>query len=80
MIARFTQSVGVPSIAKTFGPIGVDAQRTTKRQRVADGARLLNRGDDRHVAERRERVGQRLDPFRVHAIVIGHEDSGHWNH
>ena len=80
VIARFTQSVGVPSTAKTFGRDGVDPQRPPQRQRMADGAGFLNRRDDGHVAERRERVGQRTDSLRVHAIIIGHENSGHGNH
>ena len=80
VIARLTQSVGVPSIGEDVRANRIDAKRTTKRERVADGARLLNRGDGRHVAERGEHGGQGLDPFRVHTIVIGHENSGHWNH
>ena len=38
----------------------LETQRASQRQRMADGARLLHRRDDGHVAETAESVRQRL--------------------
>jgi hypothetical protein len=35
---------------------------------------------DQHVPKRFERGSERVNPLGMHAIVIGHEDSGHENH
>ena len=45
---------------------------------MADGTGFLNRGNNGHIAERRERVGRALI-LRVHTIVVGYKNSGHWN-
>ena len=37
------------------------------------------RRDDRDLAERRQRGGERANSFGVHAIVIGDQNSRHWN-
>jgi hypothetical protein len=58
-IARFTQSVGVPSMPNVRGRNRLDAQWPAQRQRVADGTGLLHRRDDRDVAEMPERGGKR---------------------
>ena len=57
----------------------VDSKRTAKRQRVADRARLLNGGHDRDLTKGRHGRGQRPNPLRVHAIVIGYENPSHQN-
>ena len=76
-IATLTQSVGVPSTAKTSGPHRFEPQRPAQRQRMADRARFLDRGDDGHLAERRQRIGERVYPLGMHAVVIGDENSRH---
>jgi hypothetical protein len=60
-----------------LGPDGFDAQRSAKCQGVSDRAGLLNRGDHHDLAQRPERVRERLDAFRVHTIVVGHEYARH---
>src|SRR4029079_17156982 len=57
----------------------INPQRTTECEGMTDGTRLLNWGDHRHIAERRERTGQRLNPLRVHTIVVGYKNSRHEN-
>ena len=63
---------GVHAIGDVLEP-----QRTPQRQRVADRARLVHRRDDGHLAERRERVGERRDALRAVAVVVGDENATH---
>ena len=51
-----------------------DAQRAHQRLLVADG-RLVGVGrDDRHVADRVERLLEREEAARLDAVVVGHQD------
>ena len=77
-MARLTQSVGVPSTAKTFGPIVSMRSGRRKRECVSDRARFLNGGNDGDVAEWSQCISQSLDSFRMHSIVIGHQNARHW--
>jgi hypothetical protein len=47
---------------------------------MPNGTRFLGGRDNRHVAERPYGIGQRLNPFGMHAVVIGHENVGHQNY
>jgi hypothetical protein len=44
---------------------------------VADRARFVERRNDRHVAERAERRGQRSNSLGPIAVVIRNQDEGH---
>ena len=75
--ARLTQSVGVPSTPYTPSRDVLDAQRAAQRQRVADGARLLQRRDDNNIAEGPYGGGQRVNSVRRNPIVIGDQNERH---
>ena len=55
----------------------LEPERTGDGQRVADRARLPQRGDDGDVADRAQRVRQRVQAFRVDTVVVGDENPGH---
>ena len=52
----------------------LDAERPPQRQRVADGARLLQGRDDQHVAKRLHGIGERVNSFGRNTIVIGYQN------
>ena len=55
----------------------LQAQRAPQRERVADRARFVERRDDRHVADRTERRGERSNPLGPIAVVVGDQNQRH---
>ena len=76
LIARLTQSVGVPSTAKARGPTGSMRSGRCKRQRVADRALIAVRRDHPDLVQIRQRLAQRREPIRGDAVVIA-QQNGH---
>ena len=71
---RFTQSDGVPFTANRRSATSIHAQRPVQGERVSHRALLAVRRDDVHLAERLERLGERGQPGRVDAVIVGDED------
>ena len=74
-MARYAQSVGVPSTAYQRALTFADAQRPVERDGVGGGALLVLRRHHPHLAERRHRLDQGLEPLGVDAVVVGDEDA-----
>ena len=53
----------------------LQTQRPAQRQRMTNGAGLFDRRDNRHLAERRKRLGERTKAFRSIPIVVGDENT-----
>src|SRR4029077_18728148 len=57
-----------------------DPHRHLDRDRVPDPAHVLFRSDDRHVADRLQRIAERRNSETVVPVVVGDEDLGAIGH
>ena len=77
VMAMFTQSVGVPSTAYTPSAMVSSRKRPPQRQRMSNRAGFGERRHDGDLAERSQRISERFDALRMHAVIVGHQNTFH---